>query len=334
LSEKMKVVLIANDGHPIPSWVPRKLAEANLDYSYHDCFDRHDLQKYASDADILWLMSSREGLVVEANMDIFPKVGMAIKCGSGTDNIDHAACTKRGIIVGHTPDDPTDPASDHTIAMLFTAVRQTARQDRLIRRGIWDQRAALPLAQLSGANLGLIGFGRIGQAVVRKLSGFQMIVRIYDPYLDESIIQKANAARVDLDQLLQASQFIIVACPLNAETRNLIGEKEVQIMRPDAVLVNCSRAGIVDEKAVRDALKEKRIKAAAFDVLEKHPLEPGDEWLQLENVNFTPHLAGHHADYPNHLFDAVVDVIIDVSNGHLPRWIANQGVKPKWDLNQ
>ncbi len=130
----MKVVLIANDAHPIPESVPKKFADAGIDYSYHDCYNRKDLEEYASDADILWLMSSRAGLVVEANMDIFKRAGMAIKCGSGTDNIDHAACTRRGIIVAHTPDDPTDPASDHTIAMLFTAVRQTARQDRLVRQ--------------------------------------------------------------------------------------------------------------------------------------------------------------------------------------------------------
>ena len=332
MSPKMKVVLIANDGHPIPEWVSEKFAAANIDYSYHDCFDRKDLEDYASDADILWLMSSREGLVVEANMDVFKKAGVAIKCGSGTDNIDHAACTRRGIIVAHTPDDPTDSASDHTIAMLLTCVRQTARQDRLVRQGLWDQKAALPLAQLSGAKLGIIGFGRIGQAVVRKLSGFQMNVRVYDPFLDEGTIRKANATRTDLQDLLRDSQFILVSCPLNDETRNLIAEEEVQLMRPDVILVNCSRAGIVNEKAIRNALKEKRIKGAAFDVLEKHPLQPGDEWLELENVNFTPHLAGHHADYPNHLFDAVVDVIIEVSKGHMPRWIANKDVQPKWDL--
>ena len=275
--EKMKVVLIANDGHPIPEWVSKKFADAGIDYSYHDCYNRQDLEQYASDADVLWFMSSRQGLVVEANMDIFKKAGMAIKCGSGTDNIDHAACTKRGIIVGHTPDDPTDSASDHTIAMLLTAVRQTARQDRLIHQGIWDQKAALPIAQLSGAGLGLIGLGRIGQAVVQKLSGFKMVVRVYDPYLDEVAIHKLGASKVVLKDLLQHSQFIIISCPLTDETRNLIGEEEMRLMRPDAVLVNCARAGIVVEKAVRAALKEGRIQGAAFDVLEKHPLVPGDE---------------------------------------------------------
>ena len=328
----MKVVLIANDAHPIPEWVPKKFAEAGIDYSYHDCYNRVDLEAYASDADVLWLMSSREGLVVEANMDIFKKAGVAIKCGSGTDNIDHAACTRRGIIVAHTPDDPTDSASDHTIAMLFTVVRQTARQDRLVRQGIWDQRAALPLAQLSGAELGLIGFGRIGQAVVRKLSGFKMKVQVFDPYLDENVIQAAGAVKVSLEELLRQSQLILVSCPLTNETRNLIGEAQVRLMRSDAVLINCARAGIVVEKAIRDALKEQRIKGAAFDVLDKHPLQPGDEWLEVEDVNFTPHLAGHHADYPNHLFDAVVQVIIGVSKGQRPPWIANKGVQPKWDF--
>ncbi len=290
MSNRFKVVLIANDDHPIPAWVSKKFAEADIDYVYHQCCNKEDIQKCAGDADVLWLMSSRKGLVVEENMDIFKKAGAVIKCGSGTDNIDHKACTKRGIIVAHTPEDPIEPTSDHFMAMLFTAVRQTARQDRLIRRGVWDAKAALPIGHFTGADLGLIGFGRIARAIVRKLSGFWMNIRVFDPYVDAATIETAGYRKVEMEQLLRKSQFVLVACPLTRETKGLLGQKELRMMRRDATLVNVARAGIVDKRALLIALREGWIKAAAFDVLENHPLKPDDELLSLENLNLTPHM--------------------------------------------
>lgn len=327
-----KVVLIANDDHPIPDWVSRKFAEAGIDYLYHQCYTREDLEECAQDADLLWLMSSRKGLVVEENMDIFKEVGAVIKCGSGTDNIDHDACTKRGIIVAHTPEDATEPTSDHTIAMLFTAARQTARQDRLIRRGVWDARAALPLGHFSGTDLGIIGFGRIARAVVRKLAGFEMNIRVFDPYIDANAIKKAGCRKADMEELLRKSRFVLVSCPLTKETKGLLGEKELRMMRSDSILVNCARAGIVDETALVKALKEGWIKAAAFDVLEKHPLTPGDELLSFENINFTPHIGGYRDDYPDGIFDTVVEVILQIAAKRLPRWIVNKNVEPRWKM--
>ena len=103
-------------------------------------------------------------------------------------------------------------------------------------------------------------------------------------------------------------------------------------MRRDAVLVNCARAGIVEESALIRALKDGSIKAAAMDVLENHPLKPGDEWLSVENVLFTPHVAGYSDNYPDTVFEGVVDVIIGMARMQLPPWIANKGVKPKWNM--
>jgi len=332
--DRFKVVLIANDNHEIPSWVGKKFTDANIDFSFHDCFNRKDLEKYANDADVLLLTSSRKDLVLEENMDIFKKAICIIKCGSGTDNIDHKACTKRGILVAHTPDDPTEPTSNHFIAMLFTAVRQTARQDRLARSGIWDIKAALPIAHLTGADLGIVGFGRIAKAIVEKLSGFKMNVRIFDPYVDENVILKGGGTNVTLEELLKKSQFLMIACPFTKDTENLIGEKELKLMRSDSILVNVARAGIVNEDALKKALREKWIKAAALDVLKEHPLKPGDEWLKFENVNFTPHIGGVNDDYPDGVFKTPVDVIIEMSKGSKPRWIVDKQCIPKFSFKK
>jgi phosphoglycerate dehydrogenase-like enzyme len=327
-SGAFKVVLVASD-HPVPEWVARRFDEAKVGLSHYECHSRRDLEQCVGDADVIWFMSARGGLVVEENMDLFKKAGVVIKCGSGTDNIDHAACTKRGIIVAHTPEDPIEPASDHAIALLFGAVRQTVRHDRLIRRGVCNPQEALPLGRFTAADLGIVGFGRIGKRIVEKLSGFQMTVRAFDPYLDEETIARAGGKKVDLKELLRQSQYIVVQCPLTDATRNLIGETELRMMRADAVLVNNARAGIVVEKALYKALREGWIKAAALDVFEDHVNEA---MLSLENLTLTPHLGGWPANYPDDLFVAVVDVILDVSRGRMPKWIVNKGVKSRWNL--
>ncbi len=328
VSSALKVVLIASDHH-VPEWVARKFEEAKVNFIHHECHNRQDLEECAGDADVLWFMSGREGLVVEVKMGIFKKAVMAIKCGSGTDNIDHEACTKRGIVVGHTPEDLVEPTSDHAVAMLFSIVRQTAQHDRLVRRGICDPRKGVPLGPFTGADLGVIGFGRIGNMIVAKLSGFKMNVRIFDPYLDAETIAKGGGKKVDLDELLKTSRYIIVQCPLTDETRNLLGERELRMMRSDAVLVNTARDGIVVDKALFKALKENWIKAAALDVFESYS---DDEMLSLENVTLTPHLGGFASNYPDNIFLGVVDVIIGLSRKQAPKWIANRGVKPKWNL--
>lgn len=332
--KRFKVALIANDGHPIPEWVEKKFNQENIEFIYHDCHTREELKKYAEDADVLFLTSSRKNIVVEDNMDIFKNAICAIKCGSGTDNIDAAACTKKGIIVANTPDVPTEPTSNHFIAMLLTAVRQTARQDRLVRSGIWDGRAAFPLGHLTGADLGIIGFGRIGKAIVKKLSGFEMNVMVFDPFIDKETLTEGGANKVELDMLLKKSQYIMVVCPLLKQTTNLIGEKQLRMMRKDAILVNVARAGIVDEEALKKALREKWIAAAALDVLKEHPLKEGNEWLEFENVNFTPHLGGYSENYIDQNFKVPVEIIIGISKGKMPDWIVNRECKLNRELKE
>ena len=327
-----RVAHIANDNHPILGWVAERFAAAGIEYVYQDCFGRQDLERCAADADVIWLTSSRRGLVVEENMDLFPKAGAVIKCGSGTDNIDHEACTRRGIIVAHTPDDPTEPTSDHFIAMLFAAARRIARQDRLVRTGTWSAQAALPLAALTGAALGLIGFGRIGRRILKKLAGFEMTALVFDPYIDGRAIAAAGATQAELPRLLSESQFVLVACPLTPETRGLLGDAELRLMRRDAILVNCARAGIVDEAALERALREGWIAAAACDVLERHPLAADDALLALDDLTLTPHTGGYSHDYPDSVFATSVEVIIEMSKMRLPRWIVNQTVVPRWHM--
>ena len=332
MPKPFKVVQIANDDHPLPDWVEPRFAAANVECSYHQCHNREDLQSCVDGADILWLMGGRKGLVIEENMDLFPNIGAVQRVGSGTDNIDHNACTKRGILVVHTPEDMTEVTSDHVIAMLFSAVRRIAWHDRNISSGIWAQQDPMSVCKLRGAELGLIGLGRIGKAVVEKLSGFQMKVRVYDPYADPEMIKSLGCEPVGLDELLQKSQLVALVCALTEETLGLIGPDQLNMMREDAVLVNCARGPIVDEQALYETLKNKRIAGAALDVFSETPMPEGHLFRSLENVNFTPHAAGVPLPFPDALYVNQIQSIVDLAEGRMPRWIANRGVKPKWNL--
>ena len=334
MSTNFTVVLIANDDHPIPSWVGERFAQAGITYVFNQCYSRKDLETCAADAEVLWLQSDRRGLITEDNMDIFDKVGAIVRVGSGTDNIDCDACTKRGIIVAHSPDDVVEATSDHAIALLFTVVRQIARQNDLVHQGIWNVKAAMPGSHFTGANVGLIGFGRIGRAIARKLSGYQMTIRVNDPYVDTSIMSQYKCKGVGLKQLLAESQFVIIVCPLLDETRGLIGEKEFQMMRQDSVVINCARGGIIDENSLYKALKEGRIRGAALDVIENPPLDKDHPLLSLINIVITPHIASYSSHYPDSLFVNTVQAIIDLSNRRMPQWVVNKNVKPKWKMSR
>lgn len=332
MANQFRVVQIANDGHPLPDWVKPRFAAANVDCTYHQCHNRGDLESCVDGADMLWLMSGRKGLVIEENMALFPNIGAVQRVGSGTDNIDHAACTKRGILVVHTPEDMTEVTSDHVITMLLSAVRRVVWHDRNIRRGKWAPRDPISICRMRGAELGLVGFGRIGKATVEKLSGFQMTIRVYDPYADPEMIESLGCEPVGLEELLTNSQLIALVCALTDETRGLIGPDQLGMMREDAVLVNCARGPIVDEQALYETLKNNRIAGAALDVFCETPMPDDHLFRSLENVNFTPHAAGVPLPFPDALYENQVLSIIDLAEGRMPRWIANRGVKPKWNL--
>ncbi|MGA2488803.1 MAG: D-glycerate dehydrogenase, partial [Anaerolineales bacterium] len=185
----------------------------------------------------------------------------------GVDNVDLAAATARGIPVGNTPDILTDATADMAFALLLAAARRVVESDRLVKAGGWKTWGPgfMLGADLTGATLGIVGFGRIGRAVARRASGFGLRILFTDPSHtppEPGVL----AIQVDLDTLLHESDFISLHTPLTDETRGLINTVTLKQMKPTAVLVNTSRGPVVDQEALYDALSAKRIFAAALDV--------------------------------------------------------------------
>jgi len=221
-----------------------------------------------------------------------PGLRVISSCSVGVDNVDLAAANARRIPVGNTPGVLTDATADLAFALLLAAARRVVEGDRFVKNGNWKT-WGLDLmlgADLRGATLGIIGFGRIGRAVAQRASGFSMNIIFTDPHPAEPEAG-VEAKQVDLDTLLMQSDFISLHCPLTAETQGLINEAAIDKMKPTAVLVNTSRGPVMDLAALYKALRTKRIFAAALDVTQPEPLPPDNPLLTLENCIVVPHIA-------------------------------------------
>jgi len=210
----------------------------------------------------------------------------------GFDNIDINAATARKIPVGNTPDVLTDATADFAFALIMSAGRRILEADRYVRDGKWKTWGPMLLlgTEMRGATLGLVGFGRIGKAMARRASGFDMRVIYYDP-LETKPSPDIKASSVDFETLLEESDFISLHTPLTPDTRHLIDSEALSKMKPNAVLVNTSRGPVVDMDALYEALKSNRIFAAGLDVTEPEPLPADHPLLSLDNVVIVPHIA-------------------------------------------
>ena len=210
------------------------------------------------------------------------------RSGVGVDNIDLAETVKRGIVVLNVPDANTISTAEHTVGMILAIARRIAEADRSLRAGRWD-RNTLDGVELYGKTLGLVGFGRVGREVARRMLAFSMRVIAVDPYVAADVARAVGVDLVDLDFLLRTSDVVSLHVALTSETTGLISKGEIDRMREGALLVNCSRGEVVDEKALLRGLETGRIGGLALDVFEHEP--PGRHPLfDHPRTVFTPHL--------------------------------------------
>lgn len=211
----------------------------------------------------------------------------------GIDNIDLAAATAAGIPVGNTPGVLTETTADFAWALLMASARRLAEGDRYTREGKWKTWTPTLLlgSDIHGATIGVVGMGRIGQAVARRAFGFGMRIFYVDTQDQPEVEHTFGARRTSLDDLLRQADFVTLHTSLNSQTRNLMGKQQFQLMKPGAVLINTARGQIVDQAALYQALKNGEIAYAALDVTDPEPLPPDDPLLTLDQVIITPHIA-------------------------------------------
>ena len=222
-----------------------------------------------------------------------PNLKAVANIAVGYNNIDVAACTACGVMVTNTPGVLDDSTADFAWALMMAAARRVAELDATIRAGKWThwQLKQWMGIDVHGATLGIIGMGRIGQAIARRATGFDMPVLYCNrTQLPAAVETRLNARWVGKDELLARADFVVLQLPYSKETHHLIGAPELATMKPSAILVNTARGGVVDDEALIDALRSGRIRAAGLDVFEGEPrLNPG--FLTLDNAVLAPHVA-------------------------------------------
>jgi D-3-phosphoglycerate dehydrogenase / 2-oxoglutarate reductase len=319
--ERPRVALVDLDGHPVPDWVRPSLEQHGIDLVAHDCKTREELAAHAGNADVIWLFGGSR-ILQGGNLDAVPRCRAILRTGSGTDNVPVEEATRRQIVVANTPAAMSDGVSDHAIALLFAAIRRVAELDRAVRAGNWGKTPVMPINRVQGRTLGLVGFGHAARDVARKLSGFDMRILVHDPFVSAETMAAHRVSASGFPELLAESDYVSLHCALTADTRHLIGERELRLMKPSAVLLNTSRGPVIDESALMQALREGWIAAAGLDVLEHEPPAPDNPLLGLENVVVTPHVAGYAFDGISVRWRISVETVLALARGETPgSWV-------------
>ncbi len=254
--------------------------------------------------------------VDDALLAAAPRLRHLASYGVGVNHIDVDACRARKVLVTNTPGVLTDATADMAMALLLAAARRVAEADRVVRGGGWTEAdpAWMLGTEVTGKTLGLVGFGRIGQAVARRAAGFEMRIL----YSDQLEVAFPGARRVTLDELFASSDFVSLHTPLTPETENLLSRERIATMKRGVVVVNTSRGQVVDDAALAEALASGQVGAAGLDVFRDEPRVP-DLYVKLPNVVLTPHIGSGSRETRAAMARLVLEDVERVARGEAPR---------------
>jgi phosphoglycerate dehydrogenase-like enzyme len=274
--------------------------------------------------DALYVNAARVPAAAVARSDC--RLRVVARHGVGYDSVDVPAMTAAGIVVTNTPNAMPRPVATIALTFVLALAGRLMQKDRMTRNGRWHERMDAMGMGLTGRTLGVVGAGRIGQELLRMAATFDLALLAADPYVDAAEVSRAGARKVSLDVLLSQSDFVVVCSLLNAETRHLIGASQFAQMKPTAYFINVARGPIVDEPALIEALRAKRIAGAAVDVFETEPVDPANPLLTMDNVIVTPHSLCWTDECFHNMASTGLGSIVDASAGRRPRFIVNPEV--------
>ena len=261
-------------------------------------------------------------------IDALPNLKLIGALRAGLENIDVKHATEKGIIVQNIKGRNAQAVSDFTIGLILGEARNIARSYHAVKNGIWRKNFVNSdmVPELQGKTIGLVGFGYIGQLVAQKLSGFQVNILVFDPYISDEVIKKYHAKKVTINDLLKNADFVSLHVKMSKETKHIIGEKELYLMKKNAYLINTARAGLIKEDALFQVLKEKKIAGAALDVFWQEPIGKDSRWLELDNVTLTTHIAGTTKEALTKSPYLLVEDINKLLENKEPRFVVNPEV--------
>lgn len=245
------------------------------------------------------------------------KLKVITKYGVGVDNIDIEEAEKLGIKITYTPGANTESVADLTFSLMLCLSRSVIKLDKIVRSNKWEKIIGF---EVYGKTLGIVGTGNIGKSVAKRATGFDMKILAYDKYPDYDFAKKLNVKYVDKTTLFKEADFITLHVPLNKETYHFVGEEEFNLMKDTAYIINTSRGGIVDENALYNALKNKKIAGAALDVFEEEP-PLNSKLFELDNLILSPHCGASTKEASERMAIMAVEGLISVLEGMEPKYL-------------
>lgn len=284
-------------------------------------------------AEIMRVAEEADALLVTYAQITAPMIRQMRRCriiarfGIGVDNVDIAEATKAGIVVTRVPDYCIEEVADHAMALLLALARKIPLANALAQGGRWELAALIPIHRLRGSTLGLVGFGRIPQAVTPRAQAFGLKVVSYDPFVAGDVMAAAGVEKVEFAELLKSSDFISIHAPLTRETTALFNSDSFRQMKSSVYVINTARGPIVDETALAKALDARQVAGAALDVLPKEPLSDSP-LLHRNNVILTPHMSFYSVESLVDLQTKAAEEVVRVLRGEIPRHPLNPEVLP------
>ena len=251
--------------------------------------DEDEIIRNARDADGI---ITSESPITRGVLEALARCKVVLRTGVGFDVIDVAAATENGIAVVNIPDLWTREVANQAMSLLLACNRKVVNMDRAIRESTWTPRPPYSIGALHGETLGILGLGRIGSAMAQRAKGFELSVIAHDPYISDDAFSERGVERVSFEDLMGRSDYLSVHTPLTSETRHIINENALRMMKPNAYLINTSRGPVVEEAALIKALQDGWIAGAGLDVLEQEPPASDNPLLTMDNVALSPH-SGH-----------------------------------------
>ena len=290
---------------------------------FNNTKNRQELEKLVEDA---YVIMTDVTIIDEELLDCAKNLKYIVEYGVGYDNIDVTAATKRGITVCNVPDAYLKEVSEHAITLIMAISRKICSWNKLVKEDRkWDFNS-YDVLKLYDKTLGLIGCGQIGRLVADFANVMKMKVIIYDPYINEDVLNKNNitAKLVDLDFLLESSDVISIHTPLTPQTKNMINKEKISLMKNDAILVNTSRGGIVNEKDMCEALEKGKFFGFATDVIEDEPNVKDCPLIKYDNVLITPHIGWKSEVAAMNIEMKAVEEVMRILKGEQPKNIVNK----------
>jgi len=306
--------------------VAEPINKVGVEYLRRKRVNVFELPPGSSEADLMELVGEADGLISRGSirvtremMETSPRLKVVGVHGQGCDHVDLAAAKELGKVVLNTPDALTVTVAEMTLALILAAFRNLVSADKAVRAGQWNRKYGdLIGMELAGKTVGIVGLGRIGTATAKRLRAFDAEVVYWSRTRKPEAERGLGIRWVELDELLRSCDVVSLHVPGTAETRRLIGERELGLMKQGVVLVNMARGLVVDEEALIRALRSGKVRAAALDVFDKEPISPDNPLIKMDNVILTPHLGACNLEGMQRMALQVAEGVWKAVNGKRP----------------